>query len=283
MRVYLSVDMEGIAGVVHYEQTDPQGIDYPHARQWMEGEAAAAVEGACDAGAAEVTVADAHGGNGYRSLRPQGLPPAARLITGSPARPGGQLEGLDAGFDALMLIGYHVRQGAAGVLGHTTNGRAVANVWLNGMLVGECGLNMAVAGALGVPTVLITGDDRTVAEVRRLVPAIEGAIVKQAIDQYAARCLHPDAVRRRIRECAARALARRAQIPPLRLASPVMLRVQFKDTASGGRARGIPGVRAVRPDTVEATAESVPDAYRIYRAIVALAVPGFGAWIGAGR
>lgn len=282
MRVYVSVDMEGVAGVVHYEQTSPRGVDYEPARRWMTAEANAAIAGALAAGAGEVVVSDGHGGNAYRSLRLDLLDPRASLVTGSPHRPGGQMAGLDEGFAAVLLVGYHTRQGAEGVLSHTTNGGAVAGTWLNGVEVGECGLNMALAAHYGVPTVLVTGDDRTVAEVQALVPELEGVPVKWAISQFAARTLHPEEAARRIAAGAERALRRRDEIPPWRVEPPVTVRLRYKDPGSVIRALGLSGVRAVADDTVEITCPDMAAAYGAYRALVGLAVPRFGVWEAGG-
>lgn len=278
MKVYISVDMEGVAGVVDMVHTNPNGYDYQPARRLMTKEANAAIEGALAAGAAEVWVADSHGGNGYRSILGLELHEEAYLITGT-GRRHGQLEGLDSSFDALMLVGYHVRHGAFGVLSHTTNGKGVDRVTVNGREVGEIGLNAALAGSFGVPTVLITGDDVTVAEAQELIPGIEGAAVKRAMGRYAALGLHPSRARDLIRTKAEEALRRRPQIRPFTAEAPVTVEVRFKDTGTAEVCQALPGAFKVDDSTVAVTCADYPAAYRAYRTMVGLYVPAWGDWI----
>ena len=154
MKVFISVDMEGVAGISDSVHTNPHGYDYQPARRLMTGEANAAVQGALIVGATEIWVSDSQGGNGYRSILGTELDEEAQLITGGP-RPFGQLEGIDRFFDALLLVGYHARHGVFGVLNHTTNGLAIEAVHVNGIEVGEIGLNAGLAGHYGVlPTAL---------------------------------------------------------------------------------------------------------------------------------
>lgn len=277
MKVYISADMEGVSGVVHTAQTNPRGVDYERARRWLAAEVNAAVAGAFEGGAEEVVVSDGHGGNGNRNLLVDHLDPRAQLITGRP-RPLGQLEGLDDGFAAVLLVGYHTRHGAAGVLSHSTQGRAVANVWLNDILVGEIGLNAYLAGHFGAPVALVSGDDLTVAEARELLPGVEGVIVKWALGRYSARCLHPQRAQQALREGARQAVERAASLEPLRLAGEVELRVQFKDTGGAESALRVPGVEAVDDDTVVVCCPDVPAAYQLYSALIGLWPVVWGQW-----
>ncbi|MEX2355784.1 MAG: M55 family metallopeptidase [Thermaerobacterales bacterium] len=272
MKVFISVDMEGVSGVVAYDHTSETGYDYELARRWMMGEANAAVEGALAAGADEVVVSDSHGANGYRNLRLSDLHPEATLVSGFLQRPLAQMEGMDATCDAFFLIGYHVRQGSFGVISHTTVGGLVANVWLNGLLVGECGLNAALAGHFGVPTVLISGDGGTVEEVRDLIPGVEGAVVKQTLSQGAARCLSPVRAQAVIREAARRAVERRQEISPFQVSEPATVRLQYKDTSSAESAMRLPDVMQVAPDTVEYTGADMVGTFKVYHAMVDLGV-----------
>lgn len=278
MNVYISVDMEGCAGVVHREQTNPVGVDYDLGRRSMADEASAAVAGAFDAGAERVVVADGHGGNGMRSIRPHDLDARAELITGSPRRLG-QLDGIEDGFDALMMVGYHTRHGRAGVLSHTTNGQAVADLWINERVVGEIGLNALLAGAYGVPTVLVTGDDFTCAEAARDCFGVETTTIKWARGRYAARGLHPDVALAAIRESAAAGLARRHTIAPVTTTTPVDVRLRFKDSGSADSAARVLNTDRVDDDTVAFRAADMVEAYVAYNALVEAWQPAWGAWI----
>jgi D-amino peptidase len=278
MKVYVSVDMEGCSGVVHREHTNPKGYDYHLGRHLMTQEANAAIQGAFDGGATSVVVSDAHGGNGMRSLLVEELDERAQAVIGTPRRLG-QLEGIDSSFDALLQVGYHTRHGRSGVLSHTTNGRAVANLWIQDRVVGEVGLNDLLAGHFGVPTALVTGDDLTVAEARESCPSCETVTVKWAMGRYAARCLHPAAARKAIREGAAAALQRLDQIPATQVGTPVRIRLQFKESGSAESAARLPGVELVDDDTVEFTCPTAEEAYAAYTAAVELWYPAWGEWI----
>jgi D-amino peptidase len=278
MKVYISVDMEGCAGIVYREQTDPKGFDYEIGRSVMADEANAAIQGAFDAGATEVVVSDSHGGNGMRSLRLRDIDPRAQVVTGSP-RPLGQLEGLDDTFAALLLVGYHTRHGRAGVLSHTTNGQAIANLFVGGRVVGEIGLNALVAASLGVPTVLVTGDDLTTAEAARDCPGAELVTVKWAVGRYAARCLHPSVVTAAIRRGAAAGVGRADRIAVAPLEGPVEVRVQFKETGSAESAARALGSTLVDDDTIAFTASDLVEAYRAYSIAVEAWQPAWGGWI----
>ncbi|MGW5028333.1 M55 family metallopeptidase, partial [Streptomyces albidoflavus] len=187
-RILISVDMEGVSGIVHPRETHPDGYDYGRARALMTAEANAAVAGVLDAEpGAEVWVADAHGS--YRNLLPEEVDRRARLVRGKP-RPLGMLGGIDERTDAVLFVGYHVRAGAGpGVLAHTMSD-ALLDVRVDGRSLGEIGLNAAVAGHLGVPVVLLSGDDAACAEVRELVPGVRTVAVKEALGQFAAAGLH---------------------------------------------------------------------------------------------
>src|SRR6266571_4292408 len=159
MRVYISVDMEGVAGVVHESQTDPTNpacaAEYARFRRLMTAEANAAIEGALAAGATKLVVNDSHWF--MRNLLAEELHQAAELLSGDP-KPQSMVEGIDGGFDAAVFIGYHARAGTRhAILDHTYADR-IHDVRLNGRPVGELGINAAFAGVAGVPVALVSGD-----------------------------------------------------------------------------------------------------------------------------
>ncbi|HJS47741.1 MAG TPA: M55 family metallopeptidase, partial [Gemmatimonadales bacterium] len=189
MRVYISVDMEGVAGVVHEDQTNPVdprcAAEYARFRRLMTLEANAAVEGALDAGATRVVVNDAHWF--MRNLLAEELHESAELVSGDP-KPLSMMQGIADGFEAAFFVGYHAMAGTAeAVLDHTYTDR-VAAARLNGAPIGELGINAALAGAHGVPVALVTGDQAVAAEARALLGGgVATAVVKQAIGRQAAR------------------------------------------------------------------------------------------------
>lgn len=279
MNVYVSVDMEGCAGITHREQTDPAGFDYELGRSQMAAEANAAVTGAFEAGATRVVVADGHGGNGMRNLRARDLDPRAELITGSPRRLG-QLDGIDEGFGALVMIGYHTRHGRSGVLSHTTNGQAVADLFVNDRVVGEVGLNALLAGSFGVPTVLVTGDDLTAAEAERDCPGTGTVTVKHALGRYAARGMHPDVACDAIRTATCDALGRAGSVAPIETGTPVRMRLRFKETGSAESAARMAGATLADDDTIIFEASTFEQAYVAYHLAVEAWKPAWGDWIG---
>jgi D-amino peptidase len=189
------------------------------------------------------------------------------------------MEGLDDSFSVVLFTGYHTRHGSAGVLSHTTNGQAVANLWINGSLVGEFGLDTYLAGYFGVPVAMISGDDLTIAEARAFAPHVEGVVVKHAFGRYAARCMHPTRAQGAIKAGATRAVQKAPSLQPMRPASPVEVTLQFKDTGGAESARRVPGVEMIKADTVRIRCETMPAAYQAYNAMIGLWPVVWGAWI----
>lgn len=271
MRVYVSVDMEGIAGVVHEDQTNPVDPrcagEYARFRRLMTLEANAAVEGALAAGASRVVVNDAHWL--MRNLLVEELHEAAELVSGDP-KPLSMMQGIADGFDAAFLVGYHAMAGTAeAVLDHTYTDR-VSRAWLNGAPIGEVGLNTALAGAHGVPVALVTGDQAVAAEARALLgEGVATAIVKQAIGRQAARSLPPVAARARIRDAATAAL--RGRHEPWQAPSPSTIEVEFRFGTQAEMAELLPGSVRRGPRTLAYTHDDYVVLYRAWRAMYNLA------------
>jgi D-amino peptidase len=227
LKVYISVDMEGIAGVVTSDQLGPTGFEYDRAREFMTGEALAAIAGAKEAGATEIVVSDSHG-NG-ESLLIDRFPDDVRIVRSWP-RPLMMMEGIDSSFAAAIFIGYHASTNSpAGVRAHTISSANLASVSLNGVTVPEAGINAAIAGRFGVPVVFISGDDVAVDETRKLLGGVEGAVVKRAISFHAASTMTPKAAQQLIREHVKTAVERRAAFKPYIVKAPVTLDVVFKN------------------------------------------------------
>ncbi|MCC8482343.1 M55 family metallopeptidase [Streptomyces globisporus] len=262
MKALISVDMEGVSGIVHPSETNPERYDYQRGRELMTADANAVIAGVLDAEpTADVLVADAHGT--FRNLLPERLDRRARLVRGKP-RTLNMLAGLDEETDAALLVGYHVRAGEGpGVLAHTMND-AILDVRVAGRSLGEIGLNAAMAGHLGVPVVLLSGDDAACAELTELVPAAVTAPVKEALGAAAAVTLHPEEARDRLRRAAADAVTRRTEIPPLALTGPLGVEVDLASPHTIDLATLIPGVsRAAGARTVAFTAPDYATAYRL--------------------
>src|SRR5947209_13344630 len=231
MRTYISIDMEGIAGVVHESQTDPtdpaSAADYGRFRRLMTAEANAAVAGALAAGATRVRVNDSHWF--MRNLVAEELHQAAELVAGDP-KTHSMVQGIDGGFDAALFIGYHARAGTRNaILDHTYADR-IHEVRLNGKPVGELGINAAFAGVHGVPVALVSGDAALAAEAQDLLgDDIATVVVKQAVGRHAAQSVAPAVACRMIHEGVTAALKRRRR--PFVLSSPVTIEVDFALTS----------------------------------------------------
>ena len=271
MRILISVDIEGMAGVVDWDDSVPGAPDYEQARRLMTAEASAAVRGALAFDAqAEVLVADAHGW--FRNLLPEALDRRARLLRGRP-RVDGMLAGLAAGVDAVLLVGYHGKAGTErAVLSHTLNGAAILDVRVDGRSLGEIGLNAAYAAAHGAVTVLVTGDDLAAAEAAREVPGIHTVEVKRALGNWAADSLHPEVARERIEAAVPRALAAREQMCPPRFDGPVALEIDLVRPAMAEPLTLVPGIERNGGRGLRYAAPDFATAYRIVELVATVAV-----------
>lgn len=267
LKVYISVDMEGVGGVVTRDQTGPQGWEYEQARKWMTAEANAAIAGAFEAGATELLVSDSHGN--AQSLLLDELDKRARLVRGWP-RKLIMMEGIDDTFDAVLFIGYHASAGMRhATLAHTMSSRRVFEIKLNGQKVPEAGFNAAIAGHFGVPVVLVSGDQTIIAETRSLLGAVEGAEVKTGIGTVAS-MMHPEQAQELIREKTKAALGRLGDFKPWRLSTPITLEVTFKAEGDAEVAGFLPGVRMVDGRTIQYTGKDMVEISGLLSALLGL-------------
>ncbi len=267
MKVFISADMEGIAGVVDGSQTGSASRDYAVGRRLMLAEVNAAVNGAFEAGATEVYVADSHGS--MTNLVPDEIDRRAVLITGSP-RPYGMMQGLDETFSAVIFIGYHAQASTVdGVIDHTYNGQ-FKRVTLNGKEVGEYGLNGALAGHYGVPVVYLSGDRAVCEQARAFLPGVDTLEVKEAIGPTAARTMHPLEAREKIAAGVKAALMKRIARQPVRLSKPVTLEIELSNSTQADSAMMVPGMKRLNGRTVSYEAPDMPTAYRVSRLVARL-------------
>lgn len=260
LKVLISVDMEGIGGVVTGEQLGPTGFEYQRARQWMTDEALAAIQGARDAGATEILVTDAHG-NGQNLLIDQ-FPPDVRIIRSWP-RPLGMMQGMDSTVTVAVFVGYHASTAnTRGVRAHTMSSATLTSVKLNGTEVPEGGLNAAIAGHFGVPIVAVAGDDAAVAEVRKFTGNIPGAEVKRSISFHAAETLTPKAAQDLIRAQVKAGIEQRANARPYVLRGPVTLDISFKNYRAAELLAYLPIVTRVDAHTIRFTGKDILEVSR---------------------
>ena len=274
MRVYISVDMEGIAGISHPRPTSRTDGEYPAAADLMTGEANAAIEGARAAGATAILVNDSHGG--MYNLRPQALDPDARLLQGQKAWSmiaGAEPRDGKPAFDVALFVGYHARAGhASGTIAHTYTG-GPTETRLNGRPAGEYGFNALALGAWGIPVGLVAGDDALAAEVAEWLPWAERVVVKDAHGTHAAASLHPERARDLIRAASSRACerARSGELRLLEVARPVVIEVDYRRALEADYAAIPPPAERVGDRTVRHSADDPLAAYRGFLAGVRLA------------
>jgi D-amino peptidase len=227
VKLYISVDMEGVAGVVTADQLGPGGFEYERFRHFMTNETLAAVNAANRAGATEILVSDAHG-NGENLLIEE-FPADVHIIRAWP-RHGGMMAGLDTSFTAAIFIGYHASTtNPHGVRAHTFSSAHYARVSLNGNPVTEGEFNAAYAGAFGVPVVFASGDDAAVSELKARLGNIETVETKKSLSFHSADSLTPATAEGKIRAGVEAALARLHDFKPYLLKTPVTLEITFKN------------------------------------------------------
>lgn len=264
LRVFISADMEGLSGIAHSEMTSASGAEYGRGRDLMMSDVNAAIQGALDAGAAEILVNDSHGS--MRNVRVEQLLPPARLISHN-SKPFGMMQGISADFDAVFFIGYHARAGNPdGLMAHTGSGASIREIRVDGRPAGEGDMNALLAAHYGVPVALATGDEAFAKELGELLPDTEFVSVKRAIRRTTAELLHPEVTAGLIREAAARALE---SIPePLPAPGPpVAIEIQYTRPDLAEIASLLPQIDRIAPDTVRFEAGDMAEGYAIIRVL----------------
>jgi len=269
LKVLISVDMEGIAGVVNSDHVSTSGKDYNRARVWMTEEVNAAVRGALEAGATDIIVNDSHGG--MRNVLIEKLHPEAQLTSGSP-KPYGMMQGIDESIDAVVFIGYHPKIGTLhGILAHTMSSARVFDISINGESMNEGSLNAYLAGYFGVPVVFVAGDKAVVDQLHEIVnPKIVGVAVKEGYTRQAARNLSLEKSRKLIQEGVKRALDNRSSMPLYVPSKPIKLEMEFYRSDYADQLDLIPGVKRVSGRKIEYTGDDYAVIYKLMRALLSL-------------
>ncbi len=275
MKILIAADMEGITGVTAWDHVDRTHPEYARFRRLMTQDVNAAIQGALEAGADEILVADGHGY--HRNILIEELNPRARLNAGSPS-PFSMVQGIDSGVSGVLFVGYHARAGTRNaILDHTWSSRCVANLWLNDLLIGEAGLNAAVCGHFGVPVLMVSGDQAVCAEALDTLGPLEVAVVKQATGRMSAECLPPSQAHEKICDAAGRAVRRLREgqaPPPFVLPAPLQVVVELISSDMADRASLLPQVERMDGRRLGFTAADMPTAYRLFSAVVSLAASG---------
>lgn len=265
MKVFISSDMEGTAGVVDWDHVREHGPRYEYFVDLLTAEINAAIDGAVRAGATEFLVNDSHGK--MANLRPDALAGSASYLSGR-HKPMYMMEGLDGSFDAVFFVSYHGSMGSdASVLSHTYSPAAIAEVTINGVVAGESGINALVALAYSVPVVLVTGDATTAEETAAFCPGVQRAIVKTSVSRFAASSLHPDRARTLITEAACLAIASLSTARQVAIALPATIEIRFKSSDYAELASRVGG--CTRTGVLSAQLE-VDDPLELYRTFISV-------------
>lgn len=266
MKILISTDIEGVAGVFHHQQVRAGNPEYERARILMTHEANAAIAGAFDAGATEVLVNDSHGD--FRNMPPDLLDPRAQQVMGKP-RYLSMMAGVDEKLDAVCMIGYHSRAQGRGVLAHTINSFAFARVWFNEAELGEAGIYGALAGQYGVPVAMASGDDAFIEEHRPLFPHATFVQTKRATGQTSGVSLSPAQACAAIRSGVAAALSG-PRPRPFRIEGPIAVRLQTQTPALADLFCQWPALRRLQGDELSFEAPSVEAAVRMLNCLSAM-------------
>ena len=271
MKILIAADMEGITGVTNWNQVDPAHAEYPRFRRLMTSDVNAAIRGVCTSGIDDILVTDGH--EYGTNLLIEDLDPCAQLISGDYS-PLAMIQGVDQGVDGVILVGYHARAGSRNaILDHTWSSRRVANLWLNDILVGEYGLNGAVAGHFNVPVIMLTGDQTTCTQATELLGPIETVVVKTALSRMAAICLPPSVTEELIQKAASQ-VVKRLQAggapKPFVIPPPVRVTIEFNTSDQADQASIYPSAERVDGRQLSFTADDMLAAYLGFQAAVAM-------------
>jgi D-amino peptidase len=261
LKVFISVDMEGVSGLIHWDETSQGGADYPLFRKLMTGEANAAVAGAFEAGATEVVVRDAH--DSARNILPDQLDPRARLIRDWNG-PLSMMEGIDRTYDAVVFVGNHARAGTPdAVLKHTMS-LSLYDVILNGVRMPEAGWNAAIAGYFDVPVVFLSGDSAICRQIKEIIGGIETVAVKDGMGK-AASMVHPSVAQQMIQKGVAAALRNLKAYKPYKPSPPYKLEIVFADENLAHRASWVLGAVMTGERSVAFTSGDLMDIIKYFR------------------
>lgn len=269
MKLYISVDMEGITGMVDYTQVDSDKHNYERSRIIMTDEANHVIHAAFEEGCKEVVVNDSH--SKMNNLLIERLHPETQLITGD-VKPFSMVQGLDETFTGAAFVGYHARAALKGVMSHSMI-FGVRNMYINDVAVGELGFNAYVAGYYDVPLLMVAGDDRAAYEAEQLIPNVTTAIVKESISRSAVKSLTPAKAGQLLREKTAVALSNRHNVKPLTPPDRPLLGIEFTNYGEAEWANLMPGTEIVPGTTiVRFQAKDILEAYQAMLVMTELAM-----------
>lgn len=246
-KIFVSVDLEGITGVINWDETMGSSSDYQYFRKLMTLETNAAIEGILEAGATDIIVRDAHGT--ARNIIPDLLHKNTRLIREWSTGPYGMMEGIDESFDAVICIGYHAKANTENaILKHTMSG-VITDLKMNGISLPELGWNALIAGYHDVPIIFVCGDKAICNQAQSILKTIEVVAVKEGIGKASVN-LHPSTAQELIKKGTRHALQTIDRFKPFKLDSPYQIEITFKSEDKAYRASWYPGTQRIDEVTV---------------------------------
>jgi len=268
LKIYISVDMEGIGAIVSSAQLGPGNFEYAKGRKLMTDEVNAAIEGCLEAGAGKIVVSDSHGN--AQNLIPDELHERALLIRSFP-RTLLQMEGIDDTFDAVIFIGYHPMEGTPQAnLSHTIWGSKIFEIKINGMPVSEAIFNAAVAGHFRVPVIMVAGDQNVAKEALQTFGPVETVMTKESIGWLSAMARHPKLICQEIKEKSRKAVQRIKELKPYIINPPFRMELTFKNTYDAEASSYLPWIKRISGKTILVQTESIVDINRFLTALFSI-------------
>ena len=269
MKIFISVDMEGISGIVDSSQVNRDHKEFEKARALMAADVNAAIEGILELGEAGIVVSEGHGS--MINIEPEALNENADLVRGTP-KPLSQMAGIGSSFDAALFVGYHAMKGTRhGILSHTFSSKCIETLKINSQEAGETMINAAIAGYYGVPLIFVSGDLAATKEAQALIPEIETVAVKEAISRKAAKCLHPKRARKLIKETVTTALEKRKSMQPFVFKPPIELDVRYTNAGMADAVEFMPSAKRIDGKTIRFVLDDYLEAFGAFRASVYIA------------
>jgi D-amino peptidase len=278
VKVFISADIEGITGLVSWSQCgrpNAEHYDFGFARRMMTHDVNAAVRGARAAGANKVVIKDSHGNS--KNLLIDELEAGVELVSGHGGGTDGMMQGIDATFDAALLVGYHAKAGTlGGIMEHTITG-GVHRLFVNGIECGEMGLSAGVAGRFEIPVVFASSDAAGCKEMESLVPGVKTVTVKEGISRYMGKLLHPSVTGRAIENGVQDAIKNRGRMQPVKWDEPTRIRLEFNRAEEADMGAKLPNVTRIDAYTIEAERDGYVEAHRIVWNLIAMSFQGIAA------
>lgn len=269
MRGFISIDIEGIPGVVSLDHVRKEGKDYDKARKWMTEYLFIFLKSLQENGISEIVVNDSHGD--MTNLLLDDIPEDVRVITGSPKK-FSMVEGVEE-CDFAFFLGYHSKAGSFGVLDHTYFGRVVYNIRINGKTYGEFGINSLIAGYFNVPVILVSGDNEVLKEARNLVSGIETVLTKIRRSRFSAENISFKKIEKDVKRKVKNALKKfeSGKIKPFKIRGNLNVEMDFMHSGMADIAEIMPGSKRISPRTLSYRAKDIIEAFKAIRTWINLA------------